>query len=239
MGDGPKLAVVVPTWNEERLLPRLAARLLAADDPRDRADHVVVSDGGSTDATRRLAREAGCDVVVGERGRGAQLARGAEAARGDLLWFLHADTRPRPGALAALRCAFEDPSCGAVGCRQRIEDDAPIFRWIERASDLRVRRFGSVYGDAGLCLRRELYDEVGGYRPLPVFEDLDLSRRVRRRVRPRLVPDAVLDVSSRRWRRDGALLRTVRNWMLTVAWRAGARPERLARHYPPSSEPLP
>lgn len=227
-----RLSVVVPTLNEEASLPRLLERLRAGLGDDDRADEVVVADGGSQDATVDLAREAGARVVVGPRGRGRQLADGARTASGALLLFLHADCVPAPGALAAVRAALRDPEVAAVGMRQRIEARGALFRAIERAADLRVR-MGLVYGDSALGVARASYDAAGGFRPLPLFEDVDLSRRLRARGRVRLVPAASVRVSPRRWEREGVLRATARNWMLTVAWMLGVAPERLARHYRP------
>jgi rSAM/selenodomain-associated transferase 2 len=225
--------VVVPTLDEERALPRLLERLLRADAP-DRADRVVVADGGSADRTAALAREGGALLVLAPRGRGTQMRAGAEALGTDLLLFLHADCVPDPGALAALRDAFGSPGLEAAGMSQRIEAPGLFYRLVERAADLRVRR-GMVYGDSGLCLRRAAYEAVGGFRELPLFEDVDLSRRLRAGARPRLVGSARIAVSARRWQREGPLRATARNWILRAAYAWGADPARLARRYAPHS----
>jgi len=232
---GPSLSVVVPTWNERERLPALLDSLgffPGGARTDDVPDEVLITDGASTDGTRELARARGARTVTGARGRGAQLARGAREARGEVLWFLHADVVVRAGSVAALRRAFADRALRACGVRQCIDDGAPIYRLIERAANRRVR-LGRVYGDSGLAVRREEYEAVGGFRPLPVFEDLDLSRRLRRRGRIRLVDGAEACVSSRRWAREGPLRRTVKNWILTGAYTLGVAPERLARYYRP------
>ena len=224
------LSVVIPTLDEEERLPVLLGSLGACG--ADAPEEVIVVDGGSRDRTVEVAERAGARVVRAPRGRGAQLRHGAEAATGDLLLFLHADTRVAPPALAAVRRTLRDPGPIAAGLRQRIDQRGAVYRLIERAADLRVR-CGWVYGDSGLVVRRRAYEEVGGFRDLPLFEDLDLSRRLRRRGRIRLVRAAELTVSARRWQRDGAVRRTVWNWLLTVAWLAGVDPARLVRYYRP------
>jgi len=224
----PPFSVGVPTWNEADNLPGLHAALQGQGVEHE----LIVSDGGSSDGSAEAAARLGCRVLCGERGRGIQLRRGARLARGELLLFLHADTRPGPGALAALARAFEGSSLAAAGMRQRVEHPARFYRWVEHAADRRVR-LGWVYGDSGLCVRRALYESVGGFGAEPVFEDLELSARLRRRGRIELVREAELRISPRRWEREGRLRRTLKNWCLTALWMAGVAPDRLARHYPP------
>jgi rSAM/selenodomain-associated transferase 2 len=223
-----RFSIVVPTWNEAKNMEELAGSLAA----QGREHEWIVADGGSADGTGELAERLGARVVSGARGRGAQLASGARAARGELLLFLHADARLAPGALDALAAAFADPRVIAAGLRQEIAHPARFYRWVERAANRRVR-FGWVYGDSGLCVRRAAYDAVGGFRALELFEDLDLSARLRRAGRVAFVPAAALLCSPRRWEREGRLACTLRNWILTVLWAAGVEPARLARFYPP------
>jgi len=230
--DPLSLCVVIPTLDEEEHVAARVRRLLAAADVRDRADRVVVVDGGSADRTRELALRAGAEVRRAARGRGTQLAAGAEGATETLLLFLHADNAPAAGALAAVRRAFADPELGYAGLRQRIDAAGRFYRLVERAADARVRR-GMVYGDSGLACRRTLYERVGGFAAVPLFEDVDLSRRLRRAGRWACIAEAELRISARRWRAGGPLRTTLRNWMLRLAHAGGMRPERLARWYAP------
>jgi rSAM/selenodomain-associated transferase 2 len=230
--ERPTLGVVVPALDEGELIGALVRRLLASADTHDRADRVIVVDGGSGDATRAIAAESGAEVIGAPRGRGAQLAAGAALLDSDVLLFLHADCTPLDGALRRLRAAFRDRSLIVAAMHQRIDARGAFYRCVERAADQRVAWLGVVYGDSGLALRRDAYASVGGFRALPLFEDVDLARRLRRLARPRLIEGAILSVSARRWRREGALRATLRNWMLLAAYSAGARPERLARFYP-------
>lgn len=231
----PTLGVVIPTLDEARTLPVLLRRLLRAPDraASDTADHVVVVDGGSRDGTVAGARELGVEVVLAEAGRGAQLGAGAALLQSDVLLFLHADHLPQPGALTLLRRAFADPATGFAAMRQRIPEHGLFYRLVERAANARARR-GIVYGDCGLAVRRELYGAVGGFRPLPLFEDLDLSRRLRRHGTVRWVGDAELCVSPRRWEHEGRLRCTLRNRILLALFRIGVDPARLVRLYPPT-----
>ena len=235
LAAGPRLCVVVPTLDEQDCLGALLERLLGARDARDRADLVVVSDGGSSDRTLEIARAHGATLCVGTPGRGAQQRRGAEVALardGDALLFLHADCVPASGALAELRRALADPALRWGALRQRLDARGLFFRLAERAASLRVRVLGLVYGDCGLFVRGADYRAAGGFAELPLFEDLELSRRLRARAWPRVLRAAGLAVSVRRWREEGVLRATLRNWIIQVAWLLGADPRRLARHYP-------
>jgi rSAM/selenodomain-associated transferase 2 len=225
--DSPALSVIVPTWNESTALEGVRESLAAQPE-----HEWIVSDGGSPDGTAERAERLGARVVRAPRGRGAQLAAGAGAARGTLLCFLHADARLAAGALSAVQAAFAEPAVIAAGLHQEIDHPARFYRWVERAADRRVR-WGWVYGDSALTVRREDYEAVGGFRPLALFEDLDLCARLRRRGRIVLVRAATVRCSARRWEHEGRLRRTFGNWALTALWAAGVAPERLARFYPP------
>lgn len=224
----PPLSVVVPTLDEAANLPELWAALRDQGVPFEG----VVSDGGSRDDTLAVARALGATVVAGPRGRGQQLARGVEAAQGERVLILHADTRPGPGALRALEAAFRAPDLIATGMRQRIDHPARFYRLVERAADRRVRR-GWVYGDSGLCVRRAALAAAGGVPELELFEDLELTRRLRRLGRIALVPEAELVISARRWEREGRIRRTLANRALTALYFLGVPPRVLARAYRP------
>ncbi len=228
------LSIVIPTLNEMSRLPATLAALGAAGVPDGgggAATDIVVSDGGSRDATAAMAREAGARVVAGASGRGAQLAAGADAARSGWLLFLHADTRLGPGWRAAADVFMADPAnrqCAGYG-RFRLDDPHPRARRLEARVAWRCRRFGLPYGDQGLLIGRDFYRALGGYRPMPLFEDVDLVRRIGRN---RLVPlefDAV--TGAERFVRAGYRRRSARNLALLSLYFMGAPPAWLARLY--------
>ena len=198
-------------------------------------DLVVVVDGGSEDSSCQLAIESGAELCHAERGRGVQLQVGADRAielGAERLWFLHADNLPEPGAAQAILQAFaEHPDAAAFGCSQIVDAQGKFYRLVEAKADQRVAR-GLVYGDSGLCISATNYLAAGGFRPHPIFEHLDFSRRISRLGTIHLIPQARVFVNPRRWKGEGALRTTVRNWILTKAWRLGVSPERLVRFYP-------
>jgi rSAM/selenodomain-associated transferase 2 len=216
------LSVVIPTLNA-------ASTLQGCVDALGPVDELVVADGGSVDATAAIAEAAGARVVQAPRGRGLQLAAGAEAARGDWLLFLHADTRLSAGwkadAEAHVRCAPATAAC----FRFRLDDPAWQARVIERGVAARVRLLGLPYGDQGLLVSRALYEAVGGYRPLPLMEDVDLVRRIGPGRLATL--DAAAVTSAERWRRDGWMRRSGRNLACLALHGMGMSVERVAKIY--------
>jgi rSAM/selenodomain-associated transferase 2 len=219
-----RLSVVIPTWCEESSIERAvqaAARV---------GDEVIVADGGSPDRTVERAHAAGARVISAPAGRGPQLHAGALAARGDILLFLHADALLAPEARDAVLRALADPAVLGGNFRLRFDSAnlaARIFSW---ANHLRRRWLRIYYGDSGLFLRRMTYQALGGFRPLPLFEDYELTRRLERAGRTVYLDDVEIRVSARRFERSP--LTTLLVWTaLQVLYSAGASAERLSRLY--------
>jgi rSAM/selenodomain-associated transferase 2 len=220
-----ELTAVVPTLNAAESLPSTLDALAGT------VGRVIIADGGSTDATRAVAAAAGAQVVDAPRGRGSQLAAGTTAADTPWLLVIHADTRPGPGWQAAAAAFMADPAnAGRAGYfRFLLDDAAPQARRLERAVAWRCRAFGLPYGDQGLLIRRDTLAEAGGFRPIPIMEDVDLVRRLGRR---RLVGlDAGFVTSAARWRAEGWWARSARNLSCLALWFAGLPPARIARLY--------
>jgi rSAM/selenodomain-associated transferase 2 len=189
---------------------------------------VLVADGGSTDGTVDLAHTAGARVVAAPRGRGAQLAAGAAAASGDWLLFLHADTRLGPGWAPAVRDAMATPGLARYFAFV-LDDASPAARRLERQVAWRCRVLALPYGDQGLLISRALYDAVGGFRPLPLMEDVDLVRRLGRH-RLALLPVAAV-TSAERWRQEGWRRRSARNLLCLSLWFLGVPPRLIRKVY--------
>ena len=207
------LSVVIPTLNAERTLAAcLSALVQAAADGM--IAEVVVADGGSTDVGPLIADELGCDIVNAPRGRGTQLAAGAnEARRGKWLMFLHADTVLEDGWHHEVRSFIE--TCEMRGREQaasfsfRVDEFGIKARWLERMVALRCALCALPYGDQGLILPRKLYDSLGGYREMPLMEDVDIVRRIGRSRLVMLRTGAV--TSAERYRQNGFIRRSLRN----------------------------
>ena len=225
--DGP-LGVVVPTLDS-------AARLGRCLDALDRGDalvgDVVIADGGSRDATREIAVQYGARVIDAPSGRGAQLAAGATLVTAPWLLFLHADTWLAPGWAEAARGFIADPGnvTRAAAFRFALDDDAPAARRLEAVVAWRSRALALPYGDQGLLMTRAFYDALGGFRPLPLMEDVDLVRRIGR-ARLALL-DAAAVTSAERYRRAGYLRRSARNLTCLGLYFAGLPTRAIARLY--------
>ena len=220
-----RAAVVVPTLNEELELRRTLPPALAA------ADEVVVADGGSADGTVAVARALGARVIVGPAGRGAQLNRGAAASDAELLVFLHADTTLPPEGIAAARAAVGAGAAGGA-FRLRFDLDRPAFRLAARLANLRARLTATPLGDQAQFATREAFEQLGGFQPWPVLEDLDFARRLKRCGRVVILPETVT-TSARRFAEHGLLRTVARNYWIWLLYFAGAEPRRLARLYRP------
>ncbi|MFN0262645.1 TIGR04283 family arsenosugar biosynthesis glycosyltransferase [Tepidamorphus sp. 3E244] len=207
------LSIVIPTLNAERTLGAcLSALVNAAADGM--VAEVVIADGGSTDMGPRIADEMGCELVTCERGRGQQLAAGAGAARrGDWLMFLHADTVLEDGWHHEVKSFIETSQMRgreqAATFSFRLDDFGFAARWLERMVSLRCALFALPYGDQGLLMPRRMYESLGGYRELPLMEDVDLVRRIGRSRLVMLRSGAV--TSAERYRENGYVRRSLRN----------------------------
>ncbi|MGD9968757.1 MAG: TIGR04283 family arsenosugar biosynthesis glycosyltransferase [Hyphomonadaceae bacterium] len=192
-------------------------------------DEIIVIDGGSSDATVAAAEAAGARVIVTARGRGRQLAAGAVAARSDWLLFLHADTVLAPEWLGVAHEHMASGRGTAAAFRFALDDSSWQARLLERGVDLRTRWLGLPYGDQGLLIDRELYDELGGYRPIPIMEDVDLVRRIGAKRLIQLECAAI--TSATRWRRRGWVRQSLGNQICLALYFLGVSPEHIRRLY--------
>lgn len=221
------LSVVIPTLQAERTL----AATLDAVAASGIADEVVVADGGSSDRTRALAARHGARVIETTPGRGSQLAAGAQAAGGDWLLFLHADSIPGDSFAQAVRAFLADPENRrrAGVFRYALDDPSPAAARLAALVNWRARTLALPYGDQGLLIARAFYDSLGGFASIPLMEDVAIVRRIGRR---RLVHlDAAIVTSAERYRRHGYLLRPLRNLACLALYFLGVAPRRIARLY--------
>lgn len=222
-----KVSVVLPVLNEEAVLEE-TLRSLA---PWRVAGHeVIVADGGSSDATPGIAGRLADRVVEAPRGRARQMNAGAAAATGDVLLFLHADTRLPPAADRLLLEGLESRQRCWGRFDVRLSGNHPLLRLVEYFMNLRSRWTGIATGDQAMFIVRELFCEVGGFADLPLMEDVELCSRLKRRHPPLCLRERVV-TSSRRWESRGILRTIFVMWTLRLAYALGVSPARLARLY--------
>lgn len=218
------LSAVIPTLNAAATLSATLASL-------EGADELIVSDGGSNDGTRGIAIGFRTKIITTSSGRGSQLAAGADQASGDWLLFLHADTTLERGWKPVVDRYVGDPAnqSRAATFRFALDDGSAEARWLERMVAWRSETLALPYGDQGLLINRDFYRSLGGFRALPLMEDVDLVRRIGRR-RLVMLPVAAR-TSAARWRAEGWAARSLRNMTCLSLYFLGVPPRLLLRFY--------
>lgn len=219
------ITVIVPTLNEAASLPALLMRLQAW---RRSGCEIVVVDGGSDDGTSEHAEAWADQVILAPKGRASQMNAGAMHAKGEILWFLHADTLPPKDAQAHIHAALERHGWGRFDVR--LSGRAMMLRVVEILMNQRSRWSGIATGDQGLFVRRDWFVEVGGFPDVPLMEDIAISRRLKRLGRPACLRAKVV-TSSRRWEENGIVRTILLMWRLRLAYFLGADPANLIKDY--------
>ena len=222
------LSIIIPTLNAESELPGCLSALIPALEA-NLLREVIVVDGGSEDATRRLAEGSGANIISSEKGRAKQMIAGAEAARGEWLLFLHADTwLSRDWTERALAHIDTHPDKAGV-FTLAFRTDARMGKIVARRANWRARVLGLPYGDQGLLISRKTYDEIGGFEDVPLMEDVKIVRELGK---DRLcLLSAEARTSAAKYEREGWRKRSWKNIWLLSRYLLGARPEKLAKDY--------
>lgn len=226
---GCRFSVIIPVHCEPALINNTigAVRLQRGGDVAE----IIVVDGEPGGNTIAVIRDGGVKKLLSEKGRGVQQNRGAEIATGDLLIFLHADTVLPPAAFERIAEAMREEGCGGGAFDLRIDSPRGAFRIIETVANLRSRMTRIPYGDQAIFIRADLFRTLGGFREIPIMEDVELMRRVKRRGERIAILRERVVTSARRWEKEGLLFGTLRNWSLVLLYLCGVEPERLARFY--------
>jgi len=219
------IGIVVPVYNEAALLEAMLRRLQQTA----RGCAVVVADGSSTDGSVRIARCFFPTEVCREANRGAQSNRGAQCLTTDVLLFLHADSKLPEGFAFHVRQALQNPQVVGGCFRLRFDAQHPVLRAYSWFTQFPGRFFH--FGDQGFFVRRKVFERMGGFRSLPLLEDVDFLRRLRRYGRFALLPVPVV-TSARRFLRRGVVRQQLRNALLVTLFEFGVPAEHLARFYP-------
>jgi len=223
----PALSIIIPILNEA---DRIVSTLQALAPLRARGAEIIVVDGGSSDDTAALAAPLTDQVLTGSRGRAMQMNAGAAAASGEVLLFLHADTRLPPGADRLVVDSLQGSLHAWGRFDVAIEGNHPLLPFVAASMNLRSRLTGITTGDQAMFVRRETFIAIGGYPEIALMEDVAISRRLKRVSHP-LCLSARVTTSGRRWEARGVLRTILLMWRLRLAYFFGAKPEELARRY--------
>lgn len=229
LADGtpqPWISIIVPVLNEGSGLATCLSRLTRL---RDEGAELIIADGGSEDGTAEQARKFADRVLTAPRGRASQMNAAAAIASGDVLLFVHADTRLPPQALAHIRSAL-DGSANWGRFDVDIDGRSPLLRWVAALMNVRSRLTGIATGDQAMFVRRAVFDAVGAYPDIALMEDVALSAALRKLGRPACIR-ARVRTSGRRWDKHGVLRTIVLMWWLRAAYFFGADPDALALRY--------
>jgi rSAM/selenodomain-associated transferase 2 len=220
-----RISVIVPVFNEEKNIAVTLEEL-----QRLKPDEMILVDGGSSDATREICQRFGVELYLSRPGRAAQMNFGAQRARGDVLLFLHADTRLPLSAFDEIRTALRDRKVLGGRFDLQLNNPRPLLKLIGFMISLRSRLSKVGTGDQAIFVRREIFQELGGYPDIPLMEDVAFSRALKRRGSVACLRSRVVS-SARRWEVDGIWRTVLKMWTLKALYLLGISPVRLKRYY--------
>jgi rSAM/selenodomain-associated transferase 2 len=222
-----RISIIIPTLNESE---HIESTLVCLGPLREQGHEVIVVDGGSQDKTIELARHRVDKVIQTTPGRAQQMNIGASQASGDILWFIHADTQVSEHAAQQIRKVMKNEHNHWGRFDISLSGQHLLLRVVEKLMNLRSCLTGIVTGDQAIFVRRTCFDAINGFRPIPLMEDIEISRRLKKWSRPCCIHDKVI-TSSRRWEKNGVLRTILLMWRLRLAYALGVSPEKLAHEY--------
>ncbi|WP_414549756.1 TIGR04283 family arsenosugar biosynthesis glycosyltransferase [Anabaena sp. CCY 0017] len=219
------ISIIIPTFNEAANIENA----IASTQPSTNVELIVV-DGGSQDDTVNIAKSLGVKVISSPPGRAVQMNAGAMAATGDILLFLHADTLLPAGFDNMVRSALQQPKTVAGAFTLQIDADYWALRWVEKGVNWRSHFYQMPYGDQAIFLTTEIFQKIGKFPDLPIMEDFELIRRLKRTGKIAIIPVPVI-TSARRWLKKGVFYTTLLNQIIITAYFLGISPERIRSWY--------
>jgi rSAM/selenodomain-associated transferase 2 len=223
------ISVVIPVLNEQK---HINAAIIDIRNSSDDGNYeIIVVDGDPEGSTVKAIKDKNVKTITAEMGRGAQMNAGAAEADGKILLFLHADTRLPQNGLRKIIEAIEDKKLAAGAFDLDIDSGSPALRWIIAVARARSRISRIPYGDQGIFLRKSYFDKIGGFKEIPLMEDVDLMQRIKKDGgRIKILRDRIR-TSARRWKTEGVFYTTIRDLTLISLYYLGVSPHRLAKFY--------
>ena len=222
-----KISIVIPTLNEAKDIQKTLALLQPL---RERGHEIIISDGGSTDNTTKLAASLADKIISSAKSRASQMNTGAKKASGDILWFLHADTFIPENSDIIIRNHLQNSNKVWGRFNIRLSGQHFLFRIIERMVNLRSKLTGIATGDQGIFIRQEYFKKLNGFSEIPLMEDIEISTRLKSFSSPICLTQKLI-TSSRRWEKHGILKTVFLMWQLRLAYFMGTSANKLARKY--------
>lgn len=224
------ISVILPVWKEVSIINHTIGNILSSE---YRADmEIIVVDGSAEGETIRAVQNKKAQKIVSEKGRSQQMNAGAAIARGGILLFLHADTLLPRNALHAISSIMQKKELVGGAFDLGIDSPRSVFRLIETAASLRSRITRIPYGDQGIFIRKDYFHAIGGFKEIPLMEDVDIMRRIKKAGDKICILPLKVKTSPRRWEKEGIVRCTLRNWALITLYCLGFSPEKLAKLYP-------
>jgi rSAM/selenodomain-associated transferase 2 len=224
----PEISIIIPALNEEDSIREILDSLQKFDDAE-----IILVDGGSTDATVSIAESYDVKILHAPRGRGSQLKFGGDAANGDVLWFVHADTVVPAEATEQIKNALKNLHVAGGNFTIRFDGTRRAARFLTWLYP-NLRKLGLIYGDSAIFTRREVYQKTGGFKPFPIFEDLEFVERLKKQGEIVTLP-AIVTTSSRRFENKSFTLTFLRWTILQVLYWLGVSPSALLKIYFPTT----
>lgn len=227
----PVISVIIPVYGEADCINQTVDKLKSSVSQMLWTAEIIVVDGDPEKITLEAVNDPDIIKTASPAGRGVQMNHGARAATADLLLFLHADTVLPANAIQTILHVCRDKRVAAGAFDLTIGDSHPAFRIIEKGATLRSRVTRIPFGDQAIFFKSECFWALGGYKSIALMEDVDIMLRLRKKgYKIRFISDPVM-TSARRWKKEGMVYTTLRNWMLQLLFYAGVRPEKLKAYY--------
>ena len=227
------ISVIIPTLNEQADIRTTLENVSCGSDIE-----IIIVDGGSRDKTLEVASDFRVKILSSSKGRASQMNKGAQAALGEVLLFLHADTCLPPGFADYVRRTISLPGISAGAFRLSLTPPLPGLKLIERLANWRSKILQMPYGDQAIFVKTRLFEDLGGFSEMPIMEDFDLVKRLRRQGRIAIVPVPVVS-SARRWQQGGVWRTTLKNQAVLAGYFLGIAPGRLGNWYHKPRKKLP